>query len=110
MAPWLRGVGDGEHSANSAIYDVSHVPFQAPTVLYLSSSSNYKQKSLYGFRISTLLGWVGGDSFKYSHFSIHARLQVAKFMIFAQDGLLFRTRESIPVQDLCNFPTVSGHW
>lgn len=26
--------------------------------------SNYRQKSLYGFRMSTLLGWVGGDSFK----------------------------------------------
>ncbi|OAX41369.1 hypothetical protein K503DRAFT_506415 [Rhizopogon vinicolor AM-OR11-026] len=25
--------------------------------------SNYKQRSLYGFRASTLLGWVGGDSF-----------------------------------------------
>lgn len=29
MAPWLRGVGDGEHAANSAVYDVSNVPFQA---------------------------------------------------------------------------------
>ena len=45
------------------------------TVLYLSSSSNYKQKSLYGFRMSTLIGWVGGDSFKYSHPCTHARLQ-----------------------------------
>ena len=26
--------------------------------------SNYKQKSLYGFRMSTLIGWVGGDTFK----------------------------------------------
>ncbi|EKM50392.1 uncharacterized protein PHACADRAFT_263675 [Phanerochaete carnosa HHB-10118-sp] len=26
--------------------------------------SNYKQKSLYGFRMSTLIGWVGGDAFK----------------------------------------------
>ncbi|KAG0709157.1 hypothetical protein DFH29DRAFT_886754 [Suillus ampliporus] len=26
--------------------------------------SNYKQRSLYGFRASTLLGWAGGDSFK----------------------------------------------
>ncbi|KAI0080181.1 hypothetical protein K474DRAFT_1658175 [Panus rudis PR-1116 ss-1] len=30
--------------------------------------SNYKQKSLYGFRLSTLLGWVGGDSFKTVYF------------------------------------------
>jgi len=30
--------------------------------------SNYKQKSLYGFRMSTLIGWVGGDSFKTVYF------------------------------------------
>ncbi|KAF7430594.1 hypothetical protein PC9H_006302 [Pleurotus ostreatus] len=30
--------------------------------------SNYKQRSLYGFRMSTLLGWVGGDSFKTWYF------------------------------------------
>lgn len=30
--------------------------------------SNYKQKSLYGFRMSTLIGWVGGDAFKTTYF------------------------------------------
>ncbi|KIK61579.1 hypothetical protein GYMLUDRAFT_42590, partial [Collybiopsis luxurians FD-317 M1] len=30
--------------------------------------SNYKQRSLYGFRMSTLLGWLGGDSFKTAYF------------------------------------------
>ncbi|KAJ8522732.1 hypothetical protein ONZ45_g698 [Pleurotus djamor] len=30
--------------------------------------SNYKQRSLYGFRLSTLLGWLGGDSFKTGYF------------------------------------------
>ncbi|KAH7914635.1 hypothetical protein BJ138DRAFT_1177205 [Hygrophoropsis aurantiaca] len=30
--------------------------------------SNYKQRSLYGFRASTLVGWVGGDSFKTVYF------------------------------------------
>ncbi|KAG6335805.1 hypothetical protein ID866_3283 [Astraeus odoratus] len=30
--------------------------------------SNYKHKSLYGFRASTLIGWVGGDSFKTAYF------------------------------------------
>jgi len=30
--------------------------------------SNYKQRSLYGFRASTLIGWVGGDSFKTVYF------------------------------------------
>jgi len=30
--------------------------------------SNYRQRSLYGFRMSTLIGWVGGDSFKAVYF------------------------------------------
>jgi len=30
--------------------------------------SNHKQKSLFGFRMSTLIGWVGGDSFKTVYF------------------------------------------
>ncbi|KAI9440487.1 hypothetical protein H4582DRAFT_1937170 [Lactarius indigo] len=30
--------------------------------------SNYKQKSLYGFRVSTLVGWVVGDAFKTVYF------------------------------------------
>ncbi|KAG8690086.1 hypothetical protein FRC09_012150, partial [Ceratobasidium sp. 395] len=30
--------------------------------------SNYRQKSLHGFRMSTLLGWVGGDSYKTIYF------------------------------------------
>ncbi|KAI0272653.1 hypothetical protein BC834DRAFT_857734 [Gloeopeniophorella convolvens] len=32
--------------------------------------SNYKQKSLYGFRASTLIGWVGGDAFKTIYFFV----------------------------------------
>ncbi|KAF9054308.1 hypothetical protein BJ165DRAFT_702093 [Panaeolus papilionaceus] len=30
--------------------------------------SNYRQRSLYGFRMSTLVGWFGGDSFKTVYF------------------------------------------
>lgn len=30
--------------------------------------SNYRQRSLYGFRMSTLIGWAGGDAFKHAHF------------------------------------------
>ncbi|KNZ71635.1 PQ-loop repeat-containing protein 1 [Termitomyces sp. J132] len=30
--------------------------------------SNYNQRSLYGFRMSTLVGWAGGDSFKTAYF------------------------------------------
>ncbi|KAF7309604.1 Clathrin heavy chain [Mycena indigotica] len=30
--------------------------------------SNYSQRSLYGFRMSTLIGWAGGDAFKTAYF------------------------------------------
>ncbi|KAJ6504833.1 hypothetical protein C8R47DRAFT_1103800 [Mycena vitilis] len=33
--------------------------------------SNYKQRSLYGFRMSTLIGWAGGDAFKTAYFFWH---------------------------------------
>ncbi|KAF8801272.1 hypothetical protein BYT27DRAFT_7115291 [Phlegmacium glaucopus] len=33
--------------------------------------SNYRQRSLYGFRMSTLIGWVGGDAFKTVYFFRH---------------------------------------
>ncbi|KAL1696548.1 hypothetical protein GGG16DRAFT_84960 [Schizophyllum commune] len=32
--------------------------------------TNYKQRSLYGFRMSTLLGWFGGDTFKAVYFFV----------------------------------------
>ncbi|KAL6300039.1 hypothetical protein BKA93DRAFT_803682 [Sparassis latifolia] len=32
--------------------------------------SNHKQRSLYGFRMSTLVGWFGGDSFKTVYFFV----------------------------------------
>ncbi|KAK1215481.1 hypothetical protein PQX77_021915 [Marasmius sp. AFHP31] len=32
--------------------------------------SNYKQRSLYGFRMSTLLGWLGGDTYKTVYFFV----------------------------------------
>jgi len=45
--------------------------------------SNWKQKSLYGFRSSTLLGWVGGDSFKTVYFFLqHSPLQFQICAIF----------------------------
>jgi hypothetical protein len=33
--------------------------------------SNYRQRSLYGFRMSTLIGWAGGDTFKHAIFANH---------------------------------------
>jgi len=33
--------------------------------------SNYKQRSLYGFRMSALIGWVAGDSYKVAYFFIN---------------------------------------
>lgn len=45
--------------------------------------SNYKQRSLYGFRMSTLIGWVGGDSFKTVYFFLqHSPLQFKACAIF----------------------------
>ncbi|KAG2344120.1 hypothetical protein BDR05DRAFT_219818 [Suillus weaverae] len=39
----------------------------AQYIEFLAGYINYKQRSLYGFRASTLLGWVGGDSFNHHH-------------------------------------------
>ncbi|KAA1468747.1 hypothetical protein DENSPDRAFT_538560 [Dentipellis sp. KUC8613] len=45
--------------------------------------NNYKQKTLYGFRMSTLVGWVGGDSFKTVYFFLqHSPLQFKVCAIF----------------------------
>ncbi|KIJ55341.1 hypothetical protein M422DRAFT_199508 [Sphaerobolus stellatus SS14] len=32
--------------------------------------SNFQQRSLWGFRMSTLLGWLGGDTFKTAYFFV----------------------------------------
>ncbi|KAH7927861.1 hypothetical protein BV22DRAFT_1060141 [Leucogyrophana mollusca] len=39
-----------------------------PQLIRQVATLNYKQRSLYGFRASTLVGWVGGDSFKTVYF------------------------------------------
>jgi hypothetical protein len=44
--------------------------------------SNYKQRSLYGFRMSTLVGWLGGDSFKTVYFMQKTPLQFQICAIF----------------------------
>ncbi|KAF9258878.1 hypothetical protein L218DRAFT_964061 [Marasmius fiardii PR-910] len=45
--------------------------------------SNQKQRSLYGFRLSTLLGWLVGDSFKTAYFFLkHSPLQFKVCAIF----------------------------
>jgi len=45
--------------------------------------SNYRQRSLYGFRMSTLIGWVGGDSFKTVYYFLqHSPLQFKVCAIF----------------------------
>lgn len=85
------------------------VTFLSSVVPYLSSPSNHKQRSLYGFRMSTLIGWVGGDSFKYDPTSIQAQL-TNHSMKCLQDRLLFRKKITTTVQDLCSFPTLRGRW
>ncbi|KXN89372.1 PQ-loop repeat-containing protein 1 [Leucoagaricus sp. SymC.cos] len=45
--------------------------------------SNYRQRSLYGFRMSTLIGWFGGDAFKTVYFFLQdAPLQFKICAIF----------------------------
>ncbi|KIM34483.1 hypothetical protein M408DRAFT_60351, partial [Serendipita vermifera MAFF 305830] len=45
--------------------------------------SNFKQKSLYGFSMLTLLGWLGGDGFKTAYFFFqHSPLQFTVCAIF----------------------------
>jgi solute carrier family 66, member 2 len=40
------------------------LPYPNLKELAHSATSNFKQKSLYGFSMLTLLGWLGGDGFK----------------------------------------------
>ena len=77
MAPWFLCLGIREHAASAAVYKAGSRSY-SNAVIYLFLSSNYKQRSLYGFRMSTLVGWVGGDSFKYDHNSICVHLTNAK--------------------------------
>ncbi|KAF8227550.1 hypothetical protein L208DRAFT_297582 [Tricholoma matsutake] len=45
--------------------------------------SNHRQRSLYGFRMSTLIGWAGGDTFKTVYFFLqHSPLQFKVCAIF----------------------------
>ncbi|RDB20881.1 PQ-loop repeat-containing protein 1 [Hypsizygus marmoreus] len=45
--------------------------------------SNYQRESLYGFRMSTLIGWAGGDSFKAVYFFLqHSPLPFKVCSIF----------------------------
>ena len=65
MDPWLLFLGIREHATTSAVYKVGHVPLKVKSLFpTYTRLSNYKQRSLYGFRMSTMIGWVGGDSFK----------------------------------------------
>jgi hypothetical protein len=52
--------------------------------------SNYRQRSLYGFRMSTLVGWVGGDSFKYVYcafylFLVHCYMKSGLYTFFSNN-------------------------
>jgi len=63
-----------------------HLHTPIPPSLTVSSTSNYKQKSLYGFRMSALIGWVAGDSYKYVYhvvrsFRVLTFLRVAYFFV-----------------------------
>jgi hypothetical protein len=110
MVTWLLCLRVREHAATSAIFQASHYTYSI-IASYLFPISNYKQKSLYGFRMSTLVGWVGGDSFKYGHRLIRADFTNSKIHVLVlQNRLLLRTGVASTVQDLCYFSTFGGHW
>ena len=60
----LRRVGVGKHVADPTDDQVCARSRSELHADEESICSNYKQRSLYGFRLSALIGWVGGDSFK----------------------------------------------
>lgn len=60
----LRCLRSWEHVAHTTTHQVClNLLSSATSISHFAS--NYKQKSLYGFRASTLIGWVGGDAFKF---------------------------------------------
>ncbi|KDQ19160.1 hypothetical protein BOTBODRAFT_485507 [Botryobasidium botryosum FD-172 SS1] len=57
--------------------------------------SNWKHKSLYGFRASTLLGWVGGDAFKTVYFFVqNSPLQFQVCLPSSSQGLFIMSGSS----------------
>jgi hypothetical protein len=78
------------------------VHFHYAGVLLSSIYSNYRQRSLYGFRMSTLVGWAGGDSFKQAHLPYSA---IHLFMSL-QGRLLFPPTFPPPIQSLRYFPAI----
>ena len=74
---WIRRFGTWEYFTNSTVDQVHSIIYLHDHYSLTSYSSNYRQRSLYGFRMSTLIGWVGGDSFKcvyivHSTFLVHS--------------------------------------
>lgn len=77
--------------------------------------ANYRNKSCYGFRSSTLAGWFFGDTFKWVPVS---RLSVEIFAFCrgldltrtAQDGLLFHERFPHSVQGYRHHASLLGFW
>jgi hypothetical protein len=53
-----------KHSSHPAAHKVGYAAAETSIDLDVLGCSNYRQKSLYGFRASTLIGWIGGDTFK----------------------------------------------
>jgi hypothetical protein len=60
----LRCTGSGVDTTDTSVNQVSCFGSDLSTVCNRLWDSNHNQKSLYGFRASTLIGWFGGDSFK----------------------------------------------
>lgn len=67
--------------------------------------SNYRNKSLYGFRMTTLLAWVLGDTYKSVHaycplLPPHTYLSYKQVLVFLLSGL------TTAVQGLLRFPVI----
>lgn len=64
--PWLRSPWSRKYTPYSSTHQARTLPrIPHEQRLILSINSNYRQRSLYGFRLSTLIGWFGGDTFKW---------------------------------------------
>ena len=104
---WFRRFGTREYSTNSTTdqvnLNISHQDYYSLT----SCSSNYRQRSLYGFRMSTLIGWVGGDSFKCVY-AVHSTFFYLHSDVWNQGGIFLPTRISASVQSL--FHLSDFHW
>ena len=99
---WLYRSWSREHVAASTDGQVSALITDEAMQLK-THCSNYRNKSLYGFRMTTLLAWLLGDSYKSVHpfcyqLLSHTHLSYEQMLVFLP------SRVTIAVQGLFHFP------